>query len=163
VNEILVPEWIKREMAERESSELHAEADAQRQRADLLVVKSEGPEFWRQLLRELALTTESLGRIGMQGKLSKITSTDFEDAYRLSVSLSGVTPKQTYSDIRYQKGSTAIQCYPQDGNPCQLQLCVGPKDSVGIVPDEPGLPLTPEKTAESIVRQMAGIVRSRHS
>ena len=60
MNDALVPNWIKEMESEAELAKAQSEAAAQRQIAATLTVEAEGPEFWRQLHKELAINADAL-------------------------------------------------------------------------------------------------------
>lgn len=66
-----------------------------------MTVKAEGPEFWRQLLKELAIHANSLPEIGLHSQVSKLDNPDFEQRYRIDVSLRAAFPRMTYTDLFY--------------------------------------------------------------
>jgi hypothetical protein len=160
MNDLLVPPWIKREKAKQNAARLHAESTTQKQLADTLTIKAEGPAFWQQLLRELALNTEALSELNIRGQMASVSRSEYEEAYRVEVVLVGLNPKQTYTDVFYSKESTVIRTHTLEGTAHQFYLCVRPEGGIGAWSDDQMRLLTPEQTAQAIVKRMADLIRS---
>ncbi len=83
------------------ASGLRRPADARQQVNAAMTVKAEGPEFWRQLLKELAIHANSLPEIGLHSQVRKLDNPDFEQRYRIDVSLRAAFPRMTYTALSY--------------------------------------------------------------
>src|SRR5271156_2017418 len=123
MNDVLVPGWIKELESKAEAAKREREASAHRDIAAALVVNTEGPKFWHQLLRELAINAEALQRINIRGSSSEPSdSQGGEQHCRVQLSLLGLFPAQTYTDLFYTPGDSKIRCHTLEGAAFELVL-----------------------------------------
>ena len=162
MDDIATPEWIKRLKAESDLSEAQNEAARQRDRADMLAVRAEGPIFWQSLLKELQIAVDSLPLIGAQGSLSVIGRPAHSCAppgpqqCRVSVRAKSILPRQTYTDIHYTNGDPAVRCYALEGGVFALEFSISPDGVVRVIADDDWK--SPEQAAEFLIRKMLRIV-----
>jgi hypothetical protein len=161
MNDALVPNWIKEMESEAELAKAQSEAAAQRQIAATLTVEAEGPEFWRQLHKELAINADALPKIGIRGTTSAFSyAQGAEQHLRIDVALAGLFPNMTYTDLFYMPGSTEIRCHTLEGEVFSFAFCVLPNNKgIGVIPENHMTPINAEKMAEMIVKRMVNRVR----
>jgi hypothetical protein len=162
MNDVLVPGWIKEVKAQEELEKAKENAAAQRAIAAGLLISSEGPEFWRQLLKELAINTDALPEIGLAGSTSPFGNPEGgEQRCRVNVSKPGAFPALTYTDLFYFKGDSTIRCHTLEQEVFSFDFAILPGNrGVGIVHENYVTPVTAEKAAEMIVKRMAKKVRN---
>jgi len=152
---MLTPAWIKQVAAEEAAEKLESEVERERISAASLRVVSKGPEFFQELLRELAITAEAVKTINAIGSISPLGNPEFESGCRISVRLRSVLPKQTYTDVLYQKGSKVIRCYTLEGEAFILSFCVcDDLQEIAVMSDEFPVPMNYKRVAQFIVQRM---------
>lgn len=153
----LMPSWIKERKAKDDATRARADkADNEVLCAEMLV-QAEGPRWFRQLVMELTINTESLPEIGLAGSSTRQAGQSREEIWRVSVSLRSVFPRMTHTDVMYIPGSSVIRCHTLEGKAFTLQLCPNPS-RVGLsVLIEDSL-YTAQEAAEFIVRAMVARV-----
>jgi hypothetical protein len=161
MNDALVPEWIKEMESQAELAKAQSEASAQRQIAASLTVGAEGPEFWRQLHKELAINANALPKIGIRGSTSAFSYAQGEEQHvRVQVALMGLLPNMTYTDLFYMPGSTEIRCHTLEGEVFSFAFCVLTNNKgIGVIPENHMTPINAEKMAELIVKRMVSRMR----
>src|SRR5712692_2540464 len=138
VNDLLTPKWIKEKEAENALNAARHEAARQRQLADSLRIQKDGPDFFQQLLKELAHNTDALPKIGFQGQtvISPTFNPSTEFGCRVFVSIPGNFSKQTHTDILYTKADYAIRCSMINGGVFKFVFYVH-EGVVGVLPEIP--------------------------
>jgi hypothetical protein len=159
MNEVLVPDWIRRIEAKEAAVISQAQAETDRQRVAALTIQAEGPEFWRQLVKELAINMENLPRIGIRGSMAKVANSEIEEGFQVNVVLEGVFPNQTYTNIFYGKGRSIIRCHTLEGSAFRISLGVLPNGKIVATSDSDDIHMNPERTAQFIVERMVDMIR----
>lgn len=154
MNDLLVKDWIKRRKAQDELANLPSRDELQQDVARLKI-ELEGPKFWSDFVKELALNIEGISEIGCSGKITTIGNLKFEEQCRVQVMFKSLRPKQTFTDLFYSNGAI-IRCSTCEGDAFQLSFGMTEKGSIGVFCDDG--PMNPEETAEFIVRRMVDIV-----
>jgi len=149
----LVPEWMKKMQQEEELAEAKKEAARQLEVQASHILQQEGPEFWSQLQRSLAIAVDSLPVLKLTGSISQ-----FSEGIRIDVVYYHLIPVQTYTDICYDTGTAVIRCTTMSGGICQLYLCVASNNEVAAFAELDGPPLDPEQASEYILRPMVDSV-----
>lgn len=155
MNEILVPDWIKSRQAALALQEAQEEAKKQRQIADSLRIQKDAPNFYDQLLKELARNTDALHLINFQGNTVVLPSLSGESACRVFVAIPGSFPSRTYTDVRLFPNRQEIRCTPLDGGVHRYFFCVV-NEGVEVFPersDSEGT-FSAEELAKEIVERM---------
>lgn len=149
MNELVKPNWIKR----REIQIAKGETATQRALILSLRVKAEGPEFWRQVLIELASNIDAMSGIGVRGKVSSFgASEEKQQRCRIDVAQSGSVRGMTYTDLFYTPGETNIECRTLEGDKSGFAFCILADQKLGVVSDEFSL-LSAQEMAETLVEQ----------
>jgi len=159
MDEMLMPDWIKQIKAEDDLSNARNDAERDRHRAAEVTVIANGPDFWKQLLKELKITVDNLDAIRCRGSLTIMGDPRVEQTCRVLVARKSIIPNQTYTDLFYSLGSMAIRCMSMDGPLPNLSFCVCPKKGVSLVSDEHLSPMNTEEAAQLIVQRMVNMVR----
>ena len=149
----LTPQWIrkKKEAIEREAVGRKAESNAQALAE--MIVRTDGPNFWRELVKELSIAVASLEQINMNGAASPCLSSDFEEHCRVQVGLDSIRPQFTYTDLFYIKGHTSIRCHTMQGDAFPLAFRVI-DSKLGVFANNSPLLLNPEMAAEFVIERM---------
>jgi hypothetical protein len=146
-----MPSWIKERKAKDDATRARADkADNETLRAEMLV-REEGPRWFRQLVTELTINTESLPEIGLCGSSTRQAGQSREEIWRVFVSLRSVFPRMTHTDVMYIPGSSVIRCHTAEGKEFPLQLCLNPSGSgMSVLIEDSSY--TAQEAAEFIVR-----------
>lgn len=143
-----------------------SEAEAQRERANALLVEQLCTEFFQDFIAALKFNLDSLNEIGMAGDLQPFrVPTQGERAYRAKLILCrrmpGAYPIPTFTDLHfsYPKG-TAIRCYTAEGAFQEYRLCSIDGRTIGAVEPNGYAPLPAKHLAEAILKLMAQKVRN---
>jgi hypothetical protein len=157
----LIPKWIRKIKAQDDLTAAKIEGNTQRQLLALRSVQADGPAFWKQLLKELKIATDSLGLIELQGSLGTVGTalSGDEDARHIVVSLSALLPKQTYTNVFYKPGGSFIRCHTPEGGSVNLRLCLY-EGSVRVLAADGRTPMDAELCAQAIVQPMVVKVRA---
>lgn len=164
MNDVLTPGWIKEIEAENARNAAQQEAAAQSLLVASMTIDSDSPEYWRHLVKELAINTDALPKIGLAGQTYIIPNrhNENEQHCRIEVSQPGaLIPRFTHTDLFYSLGTGAIRCHPLNGESMKFSFCLLPrKNGIGVTQDGHSGPIkNAEQLAESIVRRMAEIVQ----
>jgi hypothetical protein len=162
MNPVLIPDWIKDLKASEDLARAEADSAAQQQCIAKLTVRAEGPEFVRQLVKELAFNTDSLAEIGLNGSTiaNKCETPPPEQFWRVEVSFRAAFPRMTYTNLFYAPGDSAIRCHPMKGPVFELPLCVRPMGGgIGVILEGSMTPATAEQAAQFVVQRMVRIVK----
>src|ERR1700722_6940979 len=157
----LIPKWIRKIKAQDDLTAAKIDGNTQRQLSALKTVQTDGPVFWKQLLKELKIATEGLALIELRGSLANIETAPAreEEARHVAVSISAVLSKQTYTNVFYKPGGPYIRCYPQEGEPVNFRLCLY-EGTVRVLAADGRTPLDAELCAQAIVQPMVAKVRA---
>lgn len=162
VNEVLVPDWIKKEAAQMNAEKARQDADEQRKITLSVLTRADGPKFWKNLHKESALNTDALPKIGLSGDTSNVSSPgQGEEHFRISVNKRGAVPPFTYADLFYLPESGSIRCSTMEGQSSTFYFCVFPvNQSLGIMQDN-GVMMDAVQMAAYIVKGLADSIRQR--
>jgi hypothetical protein len=159
MNPQLVPDWIKHLKAEEAGKRSQTDSEAAKQLCAATTITAQGPEFWRQLFRELALNTDSLPELGLQGSATIQDTSTSEMCYRIEVSLRAAWPKMTYTNLFYVQGAQVIRGHTFEDTTFKLQFALGTDGSFGVILENPMAPTNPEQTAQWIVERMVQLIK----
>jgi hypothetical protein len=161
MNNPIVPDWIKKIKADDEKKDLIAEKEAWRRLAGEKAIKADGPEFWKQLLKELKITVDGLASIEIQASVadcgSKLSS---EESYRITLTAGSFFPRHIYIDLFYSPGAPHIRCCLLGGNPFSLNLYWTDEGRIALFYD--GRMLNPADAAQAIVNPLVLHVRGKN-
>jgi hypothetical protein len=166
MNDVLVPDWIKREEAQIAQEKTQKDADKQRELAASIFISSDGPKFWQTLLERFAINTDALPKIDLSGQTIKVSAPERgEQHWRIAVSRPGIFPSFTHTDVFYSLGSGVIRCHTLEGQAAKFTFCVvsrrqGQQD-IEVIQDGDSDPMDAGQMAAFIVKGMAGLVRRR--
>jgi hypothetical protein len=150
----LVPDWIKKIKAQQDRDAAIAQATAQRQALLTKTIKADGPDFWRDLLKELHVIIDSLPLIGLRAQMADIPSGTSEEGQEITVFNYAVLDGQTCTNIFYGSGARAIRCHPQNAADYRLEFCLNGKLELSVTVIARG-PMTAAEAARCIVEPMA--------
>jgi len=159
MDEILIPEWIKKIKAENDSELAKSQANAQRLKVLALKIKYEGPELWKKLLKELDDATRALSMIGIGGQISTSSTRD-EQVCRVDVQLQGAFPRMTHVNLFCAPTSGNIRCCTGEGQASKFFFALQPDDVLGLTMEDCGIPVDPERAAQVIVQGMLTTLKS---
>jgi len=144
----------------RQEDQKAAEDEADKLRSALAtrIIQSEGPVFWKQLIKELQITVDSLPHIGLKGTVSDIGS-EIEEGYQVSVVRSTLYPDSRYINLFYKPGSNMVRMHPQEGGSGNLVFGMVDEDQLRLWYE--ARPMTPEKAAAAIVEPIAMRLKGR--
>jgi hypothetical protein len=156
MNDILVPSWIRERRDENALRDAKTEAESSKRVADSLRIQRDSPEYLETLAKELARNTDALHKINFSGNTSGLpTFSPNESVYRVSVSIPGNFPKQTYTDVFFRDNQ--VECSMLNGGIRRYYFSVDHEGRVGLAAEIPdGTPrlLSAAAVAEGIVRRM---------
>ena len=159
MNYVLIPEWIKKIKAKDDAERSAAEIAKQKAEIASLRIKQDGPEFWRQLLKELAINAESLSEIGLQGSLSKSADSESEEHCRVHVAM-GTIVRQAYTDLVYKSGSPTIHCRTVESEVERLYFTIdSTSPALTLLPEGGSSHMDPERAAQYIVERLVRLIR----
>jgi len=160
-NDPLIPKWIRKIKAQDDLTAAKIDGNTQRQLLALKTVHADGPTFWKQLLKELKIATDGLALIEVLGSLADIETVlpRDEEALHIAISISALLPRQTYTNVFYKPGGPYIRCYPQEGEPVNLRLCLY-EGTVRVLGADGRTPMDAELCAQAIVQPMVAKVRA---
>lgn len=150
----IVPGWIKEIQERRARDSARTQYEAQQSVLAAKMIHADGPEFWKQLLKELSVTVDSLHLIGMRASIS-----DLGPKYggcRISVSRDSTFPGHTYIDLFYDglgSNPNHIRCQPLRLKPFDLRFCVS-NDQVMVQDEDSNAPMSPERAARHIIEPL---------
>ena len=116
-----------------------------------LRVQTEGPELWKQLIKELQINVDSLTQIGLSGSLSD-NSHPSDDSYRVTVRRMTTFPSETFTDLFYKPGDPMVRVCFMDGRSTKLTFGTLNGDKMVLWWEGP---VNLEKAARFIVEPMA--------
>ncbi len=144
--------------AEKTLQASREEALRQREQADSLRIRAEGPDLFRQLTIELDLNVRYLEMAGARGEIANISARG-ELHVRVSVTtITGHRPKNTYTDLFYREGSDVIRTLTLEGNAVRYILCIANDEKLMVLADNQTTPMSAKIMAETVVRNMLNIV-----
>jgi len=158
----LIPEWIKNIRDQDELKTAKADANMQRQLLAKKTIETDGPAFWKQLLKELELQTRALAIIPrLRGSLAGIETAipTGEEARHVAIFYSGLVPQDTSTNIFYKPGQSFIRCHTQEGDAINFQLFAKDRTIYALDPDD-GLAMDAEQCATKIIQPMVLKVRA---
>jgi len=152
--------WIDEIAADDTTKQVQVEAARAKAVANRLRVESNVPAFMAELEAALEADIERLEKLRIKGAMY-VNKSKLENHYRVNVALIGITPSQTYTDIRQSTREPVIRCCTRENKAFQLHL--------GVFPDGEGIsayaekaqlePMNPAETAQFILRPMIEWVR----
>ena len=154
--------WIHELKVADELEMLRRQTVEQLRATATLLIQQKGPEFWRQLLKELQCAIDALPEIGIRGQMSVSgNAIGGEQHCRVQVAAIGPVASLTYTDLFYTLGAPIIRCMNAEGQNFCLTFAI-PEDSnaVGIVSENQFTPVNAEKTAEIIAKRMVDKIRA---
>lgn len=160
MNDMLVPEFIRQMEAEEKRRSVEIDAGREAEMRAAAVIALEGPEFFRQFLKEVALAVESLSRIGLTGSLSPIYIPEHgEQLYRVTVARIGSISKHRFVDIYFHLEAGTFRCFPQEGAPYHFSLSLQAEGSVRAVGQDQYAGMRATELSAFIVKGLICVVR----
>lgn len=161
-----VPDWIEREVREKEQQQKEGEADRQRQMAAATSVREGSPIFWNRFLARLKSNTDALPQlkeelVGSTSVFGPGQQTSVEQSCILQVNRQSVKygPEICQLNLFHRPGGTVIRRNFEGEPLSDIRLQVGEKEVKASV-DGYG-PFSPEELADHIVRSMVERVRPK--
>jgi hypothetical protein len=142
MNHIMAPGWVQMLKLSQDSHSTEA--------AGLAAV--EGPRFWKQLVRELALAVDDLPVLHLQGKLSKFGNPSGQEWCRIMVARRAVVPINTLTDVYYRYGDRAIWWRPAGKEAFALPFVIADGGAIGVAATNGFPPMDPARTAQAIMQ-----------
>ena len=156
MNDVLMPEWMKKKHEADELAKAKEEARQQKLMTAALLIEREAPKFWKQLQEKIAIAVEFLPKLDMTGSI-----TTFGSGMRVSVSCPGVFANQTYTDLFFNGEVRKIRCTTLNGGVYTLQFTVGPDDTVGVESSRDAIFMNVDQASEYVMRKMIEVIESR--
>jgi hypothetical protein len=155
----LIPDWI-RQIKQSEDEATEATRSASKDAALAAnVIQAKGPAFWRELLKELQITVDSLPAINLRATMSTISAKP--EAVQVQITRESVFPMQLYINLFYDSpGAAVIRCVPQDENAYTLQFGVTGSDTLVLHGVGHG-PMSPAEAAAAIIQPIVSRVRRK--
>jgi hypothetical protein len=154
MDEALVPEWMKKMRQEDELAEAKQEVARRLEVEASPLLQQEGPRFWSQLQKSLAIAVDSLPVLNLSGSISR-----FSEGIRIEVVYYHLIPVQTHTDIFYDPNSAVIHCSTMSGGTCRLYLRTASNSEIAAFAELDGPPMNIEQASEYIIRPMVDSVR----
>lgn len=156
MNDSIKPNWVKRRESQTILIEVKREAVREQERAALLMIEADGPDFWRQLILELRVNADAIGGLGASGKVdSHYDESTHEEMCRIDVVKKGPIIGMTYAGIFYKPGDTKIRSLTKEGEAVTYTFCVLPRCAgLRVMPSDEIEPKTAREMAESIVEKL---------
>ena len=154
MTEALVPDWIKRIKEQRDMDSVTAQVIAQQQALLAKTIEADGPTFWRDFLKDLQITVDSLDFIGLRAQMTEVTSGTSEDGQQILVFNPALLARQTHTNIFYGAGATAIRCHPQDKPSYRMEFCLNGRNELAVSVGARG-PMTATEATQYVVEPMA--------
>jgi len=154
----MVPEWIKEIIEDRERRTREYEETARYNALANALAKSEGPELFQQIVKELTLQALACKTIGVLASVSDVSRKNndgeqIEQAFRVKVSANSPFPRSTYLDFSYAEGDRCIRCYPRDGESFKIDFLPNEHGKLVMQSDHTPLP-TAEKAAAYLIKPL---------
>jgi len=155
MNDLMMPEWMKKKQEQTELAEANREAAKQREIAAHTLIQLKAPDFWRRLKEQLAIAVEFLPKLNLEGQI-----TDMFGSLRVSMRCPGVFPNQTYTDLSLQPRS--IHCTTLNGGSYDLIFSTYSDTEICVLEGNTYTPpLNPEEATKLILEKMMGIIRKQ--
>jgi len=148
----LVPTWIKNIKAQREAEENRSQVASQRYALASKILLTDGPAFWKQFLKDLQITVDSLPLIGLRASMADLGGKSPRESVQISIVRESLLPAQLYTNLYYDAPGSNIRCFPQVGSSFELQFGFY-GDRLMVSCDDSG-PMNPEQAAEYIIHAM---------
>jgi|ERR1700722_12314204 len=166
MNDVLTPGWIREIEAENARKAAADEAAAQSQLVASMTIDADSPEFFRHFVRELAINTDALPKIGLGGETYQIENRHHETEQHCRVEVfkpEALIPNFTHADLFYIPGTMVIRCHPFEGESTKFSFCLLPrKNGIGVIEHGRSGPIkNAEELAILIVRRLADLILSR--
>jgi hypothetical protein len=113
MTDAVIPGWIK---AMKTELELAKESGARYEREQQLrssVIKNDGPKFWKQLLKELAIAVEASKGLGVGAAMSDLSSNANEQRFQIICT----ARTNEIAEINYQVGDDKISVRDNGASP----------------------------------------------
>jgi len=155
MNDSLMPDWIKRIKDEEAAKASKRELDRQRQIAAEKTLQSDGPEFWKSVMQELKLASDSLSQIGIRANFSEIGG---QGEHGCRIELAAGFPNVNPADVNAFYRSDHIACYSFGGmDDYSIKLSVNHSGQiVGVISTQP---LSAPQIAQKILEPLVAAVR----
>ncbi len=152
----LTPEWIKQIKEADDAATAHAELRKHRRVAAEKTLAADGPEFWKQLVREFSNAVNAMSQINVRGTLSDIGGNG-QGAYQIQLTAGFPNVRTIYTNVFY-RGNT-LDCYTPMGQLHSIALGVDDMGRiVGVGNDN--RPVLAPQLAQVIIQPMLDFVRS---
>jgi hypothetical protein len=141
MTESQTPEWIKKIRQDEDDRFARQLAEDTRQFVVRKTIEVYGPEFWKQLKKELQIAADNLENIGLKGSASDAPKmSESGEGFQVYVTGPSGSPRETYTNVFYNLAERSqIRCVPSHGEPYTLrfgltednQLVISPTDRKG--------------------------------
>jgi hypothetical protein len=147
------PAWIQRKAEQLEREKTKTQIEKWRTLAAEKAIKADGPDFWRNFLRELQSAVMSVSHLGLQGSMEPIECAPSE-GHKICVSGTTAFPGYAYMHVFFDGGGAkSIRCDSQDGRRFNLRFCLD-DEQLKVQCDGVGDLLTAERAAELVMDPM---------
>jgi hypothetical protein len=151
------PDWLAQREERESQRSTQAKLRLAQERGAALLIEKYGPEFWRDFLHFLQFNVDALPRIGMSGRVAKVSAPE-QGPQIYQVHVRGEEPffLNTYSTVQFDLSSgKAIHCLAVEGGARSIHLVPSPSMAgIGAIWTELVIPLNAQQTAEQIVQEI---------
>ena len=151
MTDLQAPEWIKQLKVEQDQERKTTERVAERALLREKAIVSDGPAFWKRLLKELQRTIDGLPPIGITGTLTPI-NVSTEEAYEVGLTRVAETPTQVQTKVFYKAGNRMIRSHSSDRSYSELAFTLGENNELMVVGVDGAMPA--EQVAQQIIEPM---------
>jgi hypothetical protein len=155
----VVQEWIRQDNQKIDSLSARANSDAKAWEAAELRITTEGPEYWKQLRKDLTITASACSLLGVEASVADI-SNEQEEGCQVSVVNQSIFRQQTYTNVFYREGDSVIRCWSlHEDAAFNLVFCLDQRNSLAVFKTPTGKPMKTEQAAQAIVQPMVKHVK----
>ncbi len=159
VNDI-TPKWIRDLKEEDEGVESARERESQENQIATLKIRTEAPDFWKQVLKEIQINVDGLAQIGLRASVSPAGP----NGCHVEVARTGTMPKIDYTNVFCsEQPSPRIRLHDMENamsdNEIHLLFGVHNDQLIVMSPLPPRQMMNAEQTAEYIVKRLVRKVR----
>ena len=142
--------------AQKDQVQAAEKAEADAVALESFKIKLEGPDFWKQLIKDLHIAVESLSILDLSGTVSSVGNA-YEEAFEVVVRKDGPFPAQLHTVLFYKPQDSIIRVHVSNGRNSKLSF-VCDASKIALYCDHPR---NPEGAAEYIVQPMAQLLTTQ--
>lgn len=151
----VTPDWIKQIKEADDAATAQAELQKQRRIAAEKTLAADGPEFWKELIREFGNAVNAMSQINVRATLSDVGGKG-QEAYQIQLTGGFPNVRTIYTNV-FHRGNT-LDCYTPMGH--LYSIALGVDDSGRIVEvGEDNRPVRAPQLAQAIIQPMLDFVR----